>query len=235
MNCSVVRKRLSRWLDGELEAETTRRLESHLVTCAACARRARELRAVSRMVAELPALSAPDSVAASLADRLDITRRPALGFLFRGFSSTRPFILPSLVPATLVVVTVLAGVLTFDSGPLPEVHLAPDGAWGATPALGTESNPVFPSDGIDLPRETTSVQLPTESLSGNESVFLEQLVARDGSVADVTLLEGDATGTASLMNALRQQKFEPVRYRGKPVAVSVYRLISRMEVRSPST
>ncbi|HVO13262.1 MAG TPA: zf-HC2 domain-containing protein [Vicinamibacteria bacterium] len=235
MSCGVVRRRLSRWLDGELEAGAARRLEAHLAACAACARRARELRAVSRLVSELPALSAAESLAASVVDRLDMARRPALGFLFRGFSATRPFILPSLVPATLVVVTVLAGVLLFDSGPLPEVHLAPGGAWGATPALGTEGNPVFPSAGIDLPRETTSVPLPTEALSGDESVFLEQLVARDGSVADVTLLEGDATGTASLMNALRQQRFEPVRYRGRPVAVSVYRLISRMEVRSPLT
>lgn len=235
MNCSVVRSRLSRWLDGELEPEVNGRVEAHLGSCAACARRARELRAVSRLVAGLPPLSSPEPLAASVVDRLDMTRRPGLGFLFRGFSTARPFILPSLVPATLVVVAVLAGVLALDSGPLPEVHLAPGGAWGATPALGTEGNPVFPSADIDLPRETTSVQLPTEGLSGEGSVFLEQLVARDGSVADVTLLEGDTEGTASLVNALRQQRFEPVRYRGRPVAVSVYRLISRMEVRSPST
>ena len=33
-----------------------------------------------------------------------------------------------------------------------------------------------------------------------------------------------------LLDALRQQRFEPIRYMGRPVAVSVYRLISRMDV-----
>ena len=129
----------------------------------------------------------------------------------------------------------LAGVLALDSGPLPEVHLAP-GGWRTTPALGTEGNPVFPSADIDLPRETTSVELPAELLlaGGESTVFLETVVARDGSVSDVTVLTGqDSSG--ALVDALRRQRFEPVRYRGRPVAVSVYRLISRMEVRSPRT
>jgi hypothetical protein len=38
-----------------------------------------------------------------------------------------------------------------------------------------------------------------------------------------------------VVDALRRQKFEPVRLRGRPVAVSVYRLFSRMDVRSPMT
>jgi hypothetical protein len=64
---------------------------------------------------------------------------------------------------------------------------------------------------------------------------VETVVARDGSVAGVTVLGGDARSDGALLDALRQQTFEPVRYRGRPVAVSVYRLISRMEVRSPRT
>ena len=61
-------------------------------------------------------------------------------------------------------------------------------------------------------------------------------MARDGSVAGVTVLGGATPLTEEpLLEALRQQRFEPVRYRGRPVAVSVYRLISRMEVRSPRT
>jgi hypothetical protein len=38
-----------------------------------------------------------------------------------------------------------------------------------------------------------------------------------------------------VLEALRQQRFERVRYRGRPVAVSVYRFLSRMDVRSPIT
>jgi hypothetical protein len=237
MTCSVVRRRLSDWLDGELEPRLARLVSSHLQSCAECARRAEELRGVSRLLAELPRLEPGESMAARVLDRLDMeTRRPALASLFRGFSAARPYILPSLVPATLVLVSVLAGVLALDSGPLPEVHLAP-GGWHTTPAWGTEGNPVIPSEDIDLPRETTLVELPPEVLNsgGEGSVFLATVVARDGSVSNVTVLGGHDESSDALVDALRRQRFEPVRYRGRPVAVSVYRLISRMEVRSPRT
>jgi hypothetical protein len=239
MTCARVRSRLSEWLDGDLEPAAARAVSSHLAGCAACTRQADELRAVSGLLAELPRLAAPEPVAPLVLDRLEIeaeARRPALAFLFRGFAAARPLMLPSLAPAALVLVSVLAGVLALDSGPLPEVHLAP-GAWGAVPASGTEGNPLFPSAGVDLPRERGALDLSPEIVAGlgEGSVFIETVVARDGSVVGVTVLEGDARGGAPLLEALRQQRFEPVRYRGRPVAVSVYRLISRMEVRSPRT
>jgi len=144
--------------------------------------------------------------------------------------------LPSLVPAALVLVSVLAGVLALDTGPLPEVHLVP-GRGGRYRASGTEGNPLFPSADVDLPRERAGLDLSPEVLAGQGegSLFLETVVARDGSVAGVTVLRGDAQGEIALLAALRQQRYEPVRYRGRPVAVSVYRLISRMEVHSPLT
>ena len=40
-------------------------------------------------------------------------------------------------------------------------------------------------------------------------------MARDGSVAGVTVLQGDADGERALLEALRQQRYEPVRYRGR--------------------
>jgi hypothetical protein len=143
---------------------------------------------------------------------------------------------PSLVPAALVVATVLAAAVALDSGPLPEVHFVP-GAWHTTPASGTESNPLFPSAEVQLPREASALGLSPEMLAGRGegTLFVETIVARDGSVADVTVLEGDAEGEDELVAALRQQRYEPVRYRGRPVAVSVYRLISRIDVRSPRT
>jgi hypothetical protein len=239
MTCARVRSRLSEWLDGELEPAAAREVSSHLSKCPPCAGRADELRAVSALLAELPRLGAREPVARSVLDRLEIEseeRRPALAQLFRSFAAARPFMLPSLVPAALVLVSVLAGVLALDSGPLPEVHLAP-GAWGAVPASGTERNPLFPSADVALPREMATLDLPPEVLAGpgEGSVFVETIVARDGSVAGVTLLQGDPDREESLVEALRQQRYEPVRYRGRPVAVSVYRLISRLEVRSPRT
>ncbi len=237
MTCALVRRRLSEWLDGGLEPRQARLVSGHLQSCPACARRAEELSAVSHLLSELPRLEPEESVAVDVLDQLEMERRrPALASLFRGFAAARPYILPSLVPATLVLVSVLAGVLALDSGPLPEVHLAP-GGWQTTPAWGTEGNPVMPSGDIDLPRETTRVELPPEILAsgGEGSVFVETVVARDGSVSDVTVLGGLDEASGALVDALRRQRFEPVRYRGRPVAVSVYRLIARMEVRSPRT
>ena len=51
----------------------------------------------------------------------------------------------------------------------------------------------------------------------------------------VTLLNGDSRQARPLLDALRQERFEPGRLRGRPVAVSVYRLISRMDVRASIT
>ncbi len=238
MTCARVRGQLSEWLDGELEPAAARAVSSHLQRCTECTRRADELRAVSSLLAGLPRLEAGDSVAAQVLDRLEMEAevlRPSLAVLFRGFAAARPLMLPSLVPAGLILVSVLAGALALDPGPLPEVHLAP-GAWGVTPASGTEGNPLFPSADVSLPRETAALDLAPELLAGrgDGSLFVETVVARDGTVAGVTVLEGSAEGEEALVKALRQQRYVPVRYRGRPVAVSVYRLISRVNVEEAS-
>jgi hypothetical protein len=234
MTCAQVRGRLSEWLDGELPPAAARAVSTHLQGCPACTRTADELRAVSALLAALPRVEARESVAAQVLDRLEMeteARRPGLAQLFRGFAAARPFMLPSLVPAGLILVSVLAGALALDPGPLPEVHLAP-GAWGAIPASGTEGNPLFPSDGVSLPRETAALDLSPELVAtqADGSVFVETVVARDGTVAGVTVLEGSSEREAALVKALREQTYEPVRYRGRPVAVSVYRLISHVNV-----
>lgn len=239
MTCAGVRKRLSEWLDGELEPSAARTLSAHLAGCPPCARRAEELRTLSGLLAELPRLEARESVESQVALELELasgTRRPALAVLFRGMAAARPLILPSLVPALCLLLAVFGAILALDPGPLPEVRLAP-GAWGAIPASGTEGNPLFPSAEVLLPQQLAALELAPEVLAGHGegSVFLETVVARDGSVAGVTLLQGDTGDEQQLVEALRQQRFEPVRFRGRFVAVSVYRLISRLEVRSPRT
>jgi hypothetical protein len=134
MTCARVDRRLSEWLDGELVPALAREVSSHLTQCAACARRADELRRVSGLLADLPRLEAREPVAAQVLERLEMeaeARRPALAVLFRGFAAARPLMLPSLVPAALVLVSVLAAVLALDSGPLPEVHFAPGAGCGS--------------------------------------------------------------------------------------------------------
>jgi anti-sigma factor RsiW len=238
MTCRGVRESLSEWLDGELEAGASRAVSAHLGGCAACSRHAAELRAVSGLLADLPRVAA-EPVESPLALRLEFAqnaRRPGLAVLFRSFAAARPLILPSLVPAACLLLLGIGALIAVDPGPLPEVRLAPGAAWSVVPASGTEANPMALSAEMLLPQQLAAVSLPPEFTGkGEDTFFLETVVARDGSVAGVTLLEGDSGLGQPLVEALRQQRFEPVRYRGRRVAVSVYRLISRMEVRSPRT
>src|SRR5262249_4378676 len=121
--------------------------------------------------------------------------------------------------------------------PLPEVYVRPGTYnWAAAGAPGTESNPFVPSPALDGPRHR-GLALPDEVLAelSDGTFFIVPGVARDGTFSNVTLLQGDADSARPLMDALRRQRFEPARYQGRPVAVSLYRLISRMEVRAPLT
>lgn len=236
MKCAEVGRRLSAWWDGDLPPAAAGAIDSHLGECARCRARAAQLREACGLVAELPRLEASESVAQGVLTRLEVeTRGPGLGLLLRRFGAARPFIVPSLVPAALVLVTVLAATLALDSGPRLDGRLA---GWGVVPALGTESNPLFPSAGVGLPRERDGGGLAPDVLvgvaPGEDALFLETVVARDGTVSTVTVIQGNAEEAAPLLAALRQQRFEPARYRGRPVAVSVYRLISSMDVSLPA-
>jgi hypothetical protein len=236
MKCPDVSRRLSARLDGDLPPVGAGAVDSHLEGCERCRARAAQLREVCALVADLPRLEASESVAQEVLTRLEVeTRGPGLGLLLRRFGAARPFIVPSLVPAALVLVTVLAATLALDSGPRLDGRFA---GWGAVPAAGTESNPLFPSAGVGLPRERDGGALAPDVLvgvaSGEDPLFLETVVARDGTVSTVTVIQGNAEEAAPLLAALRQQRFEPARYRGRPVAVSVYRLISSMDVSLPA-
>jgi hypothetical protein len=235
MRCAGVRRRLSVWMDGDLPPAAAGAVDAHLAGCVECRARVAELQMVSQLVGDLPRLEASEPVAQGVLTRLEVeTRGPGLGLILRRFGAARPLIMPSLVPAALVVVTVLAAALALDSGPRLSGRFA---RWGVVPALGTESNPLFPSAEVGLPREREGAALAPDVLvgaAGEDALFLETVVARDGTVSTVTVLRGDAEQAGPLLAALRQQRFEPARLRGRPVAVSVYRLISSLDVSLPS-
>ena len=235
MTCQGVQERLSEWLDGELATGVSRAVSEHLAACGSCTRHAQQLRAVSGLLGELR-LEPAEAGAGPLALQLELAggaRRPGLALLFRTVFATRPHILPSLLTAASILLLAIGAILALDTGPLPEVKSA--SPWNVAPVSGTEGNPLFPSAEVGLPQQRAALAPEVLSREGEDSVFLETVVARDGSVAGVTVLQGDASVEQALIAALRQQRFEPTRYRGRFVAVSVYRLISRMEVRSPRT
>lgn len=232
MSCQGIRARLSEFLDGELPGEAARIVRVHLEACSECAERCRSLRESLVVLAELPRLEPREPVAARVLDRLEVeSRGPGLAMLFRPAREARPLIVASLFPAVLVFALALSAAVLIDRAPR-----ALYAAIGADTRPGSERNPLFMSTGVSVP------QLEGPALSGDlvakmeeGTLFFQTVVARDGSVSAVTLLQGDQSQAGPLMDALRRERFAPGRYRGRPVAVSLYRLISRMDVRPPSS
>lgn len=237
-DCDRTRRHLSAYRDGELEASAAQGVAAHLDTCAACAGHWRSLRSAMGMLAELPRLECREPIAASVFDRLEVeTRGAGLALVLRPAWQARPLIWPSLVPAAGLLVLVLGVALAMspDPGPLPSVATRGAESWGPPGASGTESNPVFMSAEVSAPLVRSAVPFTDLMALGDEPIFVETVVARDGSVSMVTLLEGDSERAGPVLEALRHERFEPGRRHGRPVAVSLYRLISRLDVRPPLT
>jgi hypothetical protein len=238
VKCAAVRRKLSSLRDGDLDRAREAAVRAHLDQCAACAAHWRSLTSALETLAQAPRCEPPESLAQQVLNRLELERRgPGLALMFRPLSAARPLIFPSLFPAALVVIAVLAGALALDRPePLPEVYVRPGSYNWAANAPGTENNPFLAGPALDGPRHR-GLALPAEVLAAmsDGTFFIVTVVARDGTVSKVTLLEGDADSARPLMDALRRQRFEPARYQGRPVAVSLYRLISRMEVHAPLT
>ncbi|HEY5000194.1 MAG TPA: energy transducer TonB, partial [Usitatibacter sp.] len=117
--------------------------------------------------------------------------------------------------------------------PLPPVRAA-NRAEGAAviPSSSPESDPLFSMAEVSPPRVRSSDGVPLYLLDhpGQDTLFVEAVVASDGSVSAVTVIGGDSKLARHVVDAMRRERYEPARFRGRPVAVSIYRLISRMEV-----
>jgi hypothetical protein len=234
MTCRDARSCFSSHRDGELGIEEGREVEAHLSSCAACARQWRQYAGALNRLARLPRPQPRESIVSAVLASLEVeTRGPGLALLFRPSWAARPLILPSLIPAALVLVAVLGGVLALDREALPAVYEAGHG-WKP---YGTDANPLFPMEGVTVPRPPEDDVLSSQMLAGlgEGDMFVEAVVGSDGRVSTVTLIEGDSAQAQPFLDALRLERFEPGRFRGRPVAVSVYRLISTMEVRAKIT
>lgn len=235
MNCRRVRSRFSEHRDQALRAADARDVSAHLEACFQCAAAWRSFNDDLDLLSETPPLEATGEIAARVLDRLDMGRQPGLALVFRPFGMARPLMLPSLVPAAFVLVAVLSGALALDRvGESPTVPTsASSSTWDAfLPPSGTEGNPLFSMSEVSPPRMRSSETVPRYLLDhpGQGTLFVETVVARDGSVSAVTVLGGDSELARPVVDALRRERYEPARFRGRPVAVSIYRLISRMEV-----
>jgi hypothetical protein len=228
---------MSAHLDGELPGLEARAVAAHLAECGPCGKRWLSLRRSLELLSELPRLDSVEGIASRVRDRLEVeSRGPGLALLFRPKWAARPLILPSLVPAFVVLVAVLAGAMALDHDssamPLATVGARTEPWDGRMPPSGTEGNPLFPSSEVSVPRSQARDLFPEQLLTAMDegTFFFETVVARDGRVSDVNLIGGDSVKAAPFMDALRRERFEPGRFRGRPVAVSLYWLISSMDV-----
>jgi hypothetical protein len=237
VTCRRARSRLSAFLDGELPPRAAQAVDGHLRACAGCAERMASLRSAIESVADLPRLDCREPIAGRILNRLEVeSRGPGLALLFRPLSAARPLLLPSLLPAAFLFALAVSGALALPPHGSSRVPGA-EPSQGRTAPSGTEANPLFTSSGVSAPRVRGHDELSNRLLEdmAEGTLFVETVVARDGSVSTVTLLEGDSREAGPLLDAIRKTRFEPGRLRGRPVAVSVYRLISRMDVRAPLT
>ena len=238
MNCQVVRTRMSEHLDEALGAREAQQVSEHLRNCASCGAEWASLRAAVHAVRALPRLKSSESIAFRVLSRLEVqSRGPGLSLLFRPAWRARPLIFPSLVPAALVLASVLAGVAALNQEPRGVVDLPASTTEARLAPYGTEGNPLFLSSDVTTPRVRARRGSGQALLAGRpeDSLFFETVIGRDGNVADVKLLNGAPERAGAVADALRGERFEPARLRGRPVAVSVYRLISHMEVRATIT
>lgn len=231
MNCTWVASRLSEHLDRELDAGSARKVEDHVASCRACAVELEAFRRVSEHLRQLPRLEAGESIAARVLDRLELERRgPGLAALLRTAGAARPFLRRSLAATAGAALLLLAGTLVLQNATEEELPTPAVANWVTAPP-GTEANPLPPLSTLTIPRVTQ--HLPDPILTGMKegtTLFVETVVARDGSVSDVKLIRGDALDAQPVLNALRTERFRPGSLRGRPVAVSLYRLIARMDV-----
>jgi putative zinc finger protein/TonB-like protein len=242
MTCRAVRSRLSAYRDRDLPGAEAQAVEAHLFGCDDCSARWRSLTQALDMLADAPRLACPEGIASRVLTRLEVeSRGPGLALLYRPMWADRPFMLPSLFPAALLLVMVVGAAVSLsnDPGPLPVVATrtlpAPPQWVPPVPSWGTETNPLAPSEEVVSPRARTAFTADALAEMREGTLFVQTVVARDGSVSTVTVLDGDGEQATRLLEALRRERFVPGRFRGQPVAVSVYRLISRMEVRAPLT
>jgi hypothetical protein len=238
MNCHDVRTRMSEHLDKTLGTREAQGVADHLCICVPCAAEWESLRAAVRALRALPRLKSSGNIAFRVLSQLEVqSRGPGLALLFRPAWKARPLIFPSLVSAALVLASVLAGVAALNHEPKGVVELPAATTEARLAPYGTEGNPLFLSSGVTTPRVRARGGTEQAMLAGwpGDSLFFETVIGRDGSVADVKLLNGAPERARAVADALRGERFEPARLRGRPVAVSVYRLISHMEVRGTIT
>jgi hypothetical protein len=214
MRCDAALRSLSERRDGSLPPALQGQVDAHLAACARCRSAASGLDETLDGLHDLPHLEG--SIVSDVLARLEVeTRGPGLRLLYASTFRRRPLMAPCLLGAATLLAALVFG-LTFAWHPaLPP---APVLAWLDVPTVRQRG-----ATPLDLAQET----------EGN--VFIETVIGPDGRVARIRVLDGNGDGAKPLMAALSQDRYDPAILRGHPVAVSVFRLVSHVDVFPPES
>jgi Putative zinc-finger len=232
MSCNSVRKDFSSYLEGDLTAVRRELVAAHLESCPGCARHLSELREVSAALSSMPRLVCQESLAAGMMDRVEVeSRGPGLALLFRSALSARPLMVPSVLPAALVAVSMLSGIFMVSARDIAVAQ-----ARAPMPAIATAADDYIVSQAADAERSPDFfVDEQFIKMKGQEDLFMETFVTLDGQVW-AKLIEGDSKTAAPIMREITRQRGVPARNEdGKPTTLRTFRLISSVDVRAPRT
>jgi len=225
VSCGRIRAAFSARRDGDLPLDETRRSIEHIEACGSCAGEWRAYAWALDRLRELPEPSPPEPVMGRVLDRIEVeSRGPGLALLFRPFWASRPLMLPSLLHASLIVAALLTSALAVDAWSVRrqrDARVAAEAVRASGLLFGGPMRKVQSADAL-------ADHLTT---AGPGDVFVETVIGSDGRVLDVRLIGGDRERAQPLIDALREERFEPasVAERG-PSVVSIYQLISYSDV-----
>lgn len=149
---------LSAWLDGELDAATTRRVQAHITSCVACQRYLAELRRGDRAVRQHHADAMQDQIWQQLTQKMQRQTRQAkprsTGIILGGMGAALAVILLfvgvlSLAPGkpgkhSTTISQIKPTATTIPPTALPTgVATAPPGKWTAVPGLAFAEKVAF--------------------------------------------------------------------------------------------
>ncbi len=238
--CTVVRRDLSEYLDGELPSDRARALQEHLLVCSTCARDLEELRDLTRRLRHLSPPVAPSDLLEQVLEALDREhpRVRSRGGLLRRMERWT-FAYPRVAAALMsfLITISLLGALLSTLRPIPEVPLAYHHASIALDArqyglLNGEPGSSYGLYTFPRLRSPGSLDALFQAVAEDHLVVVT-FVYPDGRarLVDVVAPSGHPVDLSEMSASFSGLRFEPAKRAGQhPVGTQLVMLLHRLEV-----
>jgi hypothetical protein len=235
-SCSVVRRRLAEYHDGELTIEDRVGVQTHLRSCTGCRAESEEFGAVGPLLRASVAERAHlldshdlDGLASGVVSRLKAEDDESLPRTFERMFEDLHLVWAALggAAATLACLAITVGLIYFCNR-----TERPDSLAAIIDALSSE--PVqMDARTMTMPRPSyydSLVAAPPPVTHDEELWALNTTITKQGRVIDVELISSDPA-PSSVMDGATRSRFEPARYGDAPVAVKMVWLFAHLTVR----